>query len=87
MFGGCEHFVEQLLKSSLTVPETMQIAQKLSQKFSYPPKIWRNFFYLATKSLTHVEPRDNFKLPLREVFRIKFGLYVYLLSTLAARCM
>ena len=48
-------------------------------KFSYPPKIWRNLaiFYLAIKSLTRVKPIGYNKLPLGDVFRQKSGLHTY----------
>ena len=45
-----------------------------------PRKIWRylaNFFYLAIKSLTSMEPVGNIESPLREVFQQNTGLHTY----------
>ena len=66
---------------------TLLIPQELFTKIFLSTKNLAKFgkkkIYLATKPVTRKGPRDNIKPALREVFRQKFGLYDFLLSTLA----
>ena len=69
IFRGREDISEELLESTFTVAENVVYAMiivwtnfRFHQKFG---EIWRNFFYLAIKSLTRMEPLGNMKLPLR----------------------
>ena len=81
MFGGHEHFVEQFQKSWLHVPEN--VVHRTVRKNSLHQKngeIWR-LFYLATKTLTRLEPNDILKLPLRDSFRKNVD-YVFLFGTI-----
>ena len=71
------NFSKKVLVGQIAVRGTVKVNFRnffFEKNVPFHKQNWR-FFYLAIKSLTRVEPVDNVKSPLLQVFLQKSGLY------------